>query len=108
MTPRLKLSPLAVVSINGHNGAYDSVGNWPKTGVVNKNDTSWAGLGLETDWPNLSTNTHGQMVAYGEFSFHVNRRDIVSFFYPLAIVEKRKIPTIISHVLRSIVFSTRG
>lgn len=49
MTSRLKLSPLAVVSINGHNGAYDSVGNWPKTGVVNKNDTSRAGLGLETD-----------------------------------------------------------
>lgn len=37
MTSRLKLSSLAVVSING---AYDSVGNWPKTGVVNKNDTS--------------------------------------------------------------------
>lgn len=40
MTSRLKLSSLAVVSINGHNGTYDSVGNWSKTGVVNKNDTS--------------------------------------------------------------------
>ena len=47
-----------------------------KIGAVNKNDRSQAGLGSETDWPNLSSSI--QMVAFCEFSFHVNGRDFVS------------------------------
>lgn len=60
-----------------------------KIGAVNKNDRSQAGLGSETDWPNLSSSI--QMVAFCEFSFHVNGRDFVSLFYPQVTQGKNEI-----------------
>lgn len=60
-----------------------------KIGAVNKNDRSQAGLGSETDWPNLSSSI--QMVAFCEFSFHVNGRDFVSLFYPQVTQAKNEI-----------------
>lgn len=81
-------SSLAIVLINDRIRTL-FVCKLSKIGAVNKNDRSQAGLGSETDWPNLSSSI--QMVAFCEFSFHVNGRYFVSLFYPQVTQGKNEI-----------------